>query len=52
LSAIAAVGAMIAIEIAIVSQNFSSRRRPPDGWSWTVSLRVVANVSLSYSKMA
>jgi hypothetical protein len=50
--AIAAVGAMIAIEIAIVSQNFSSRRRPPDGWSWTGSLRVVANVSLSYSKMA
>ena len=30
-SAIAAVGAMIAIESAIVSQNFSSRRRPPDG---------------------
>src|SRR5690242_16691200 len=46
LSAIAAVGAMIAIEIAIVSQNFSSRRSPADGCSWTGSVRVVANVSL------
>jgi hypothetical protein len=51
-SAIAAVGAMIAIDSAIVSQNFNSRRSPPDGCSWTGSLWVVANVSLSYSKMA
>src|SRR3954454_19245767 len=46
LSAIAAVGAMIPTEIAIASQNRSSRRSPPRAWSsgTTASLAISASL--------